>query len=101
MDPAAGVPQCGHAPEGPPRVECLQGAMQYAFWSPEGAPTAAEFCGLLEPGSAESQRCYEVLLDRAVNVLHDPAQRAGLGASMPAGRWCHECEDRLGVALPQ
>ncbi|MYH43394.1 MAG: hypothetical protein F4017_03515 [Acidimicrobiaceae bacterium] len=98
MDPAAGVALCGRAPQGPPRVECLAGAMQDAFWSPEGAPTAAEFCGLLEPGSAASERCYAVLLDRAASVLHDPDQRAGLCALMPAGGWRHRCEERLSVS---
>ena len=94
-DPAAGIAQCGHAPDGPPRVECLQGAMQDAFWSAEGAPTAAEFCRLLAPGSAEAERCYEVLLDRARSVLSDPSQRAGLCESIHDGYWRHECRDRL------
>lgn len=62
------IQKCQNAPEGIYRTECLGGAVQDTFWDPSGREEALSFCALL-PNKLEIKRCYEIITQRAAEVL--------------------------------
>lgn len=67
-NPQASINKCQAAPKGSNRTDCLSGAVQDYFWTPEGANLAIDFCKALEDFS-EKTVCYNTIIGRARDVL--------------------------------
>lgn len=63
------IAYCSNAPRGELRNQCLIGAVQDYFWTPDGASSAIEFCKTLTD-SLEKDACYNTIFDRATQVLN-------------------------------
>lgn len=66
---AAGVIQaCSFAAIGSSRTDCLSGAVQDAFWDPNGQDNALNLCKLLKD-KTEKDACYNTIFSRAQDIL--------------------------------
>ncbi len=90
-DPMLAVQHCGHAPAGPYRVACIEGAVQDRFWEASGSEGALAMCGLLVD-QAEQDACYRVIIARAGEVLTAQGQYDAFCARI-AEAWRGGCAD--------
>ena len=90
-DPMLAVHHCGHAPAGPYRVACIEGAVQDRFWEASGSEGALAMCGLLVD-QAEQNACYRVIIARAREVLTAQGQLDAFCARI-AEAWRGGCAD--------
>ncbi len=67
-NPLGAKEACTSAPAGTMRIGCLIGAAQDTFWDPTGQKDALNFCQMLTD-KAEKKACYDVIFDRAPQVL--------------------------------
>lgn len=72
-DNARAIEHCGTAPEGQPRIWCLNGAVQNTFWDVAGQDQALDFCARLDD-QAEKAGCYETIFQRAPLILEQEAE---------------------------
>ena len=80
--PKDSISKCSFAPKGQRRNECLMGAVQDYFWTPEGTVSAIEFCKILRENTEKSS-CYQTIIPRAKDVLAD---------SSSLQNFCHQLE---------
>ena len=64
----AGGGNCSHAPAGPSRVDCIEGAVQDRFREKSGTDDALAMCAMVE-NAAEQDACYGTIIARACHVL--------------------------------
>ena len=88
-DPATAILYCSHAPAGPNRVDCIQGAVQDRFWEESGADDAMTMCAMVEHAE-EQDACYRTIILRARDVFTTREQFEGGCARFSAGwrTWC-------------
>lgn len=72
--PEKAIGLCSVVPPGVSRIDCLEGAVQNAFWDSSGQDVALKFCKLLEDND-EKAACYAVITERATQVLADKENR--------------------------
>ncbi len=90
-DPATAILYCGHAPAGPNRVDCIEGAVQDRFWEKSGADDALAMCAMVE-SVAEQDTCYGTIVERARHVLSTREEFDGFCARIGT-RWRKWCTD--------
>lgn len=67
-NPAGAIQACSYIPMGPSRNRCLTGAVQDAFWDPNGQDNALKFCKLLKYKD-QLDACYNTIFSRGRDVL--------------------------------
>ncbi len=65
--PAQAIKACSTGLKGQHRDNCLAGAVQDAFWSPNAQDRAHAFCQQVEPENKET--CYSVIFVRATELI--------------------------------
>lgn len=80
-DPFGAIQLCDHAPPGPSRVACIEGAVQDRFWEASGADEALAMCAMLFE-TAEKDACYSMIIGRARDVFSDPEAFDGFCAKV-------------------
>ncbi len=88
-DPDRSIALCSSAADPQDRRHCLDGAVQDYFWDASGAEPATEFCRLLDD-DADKRSCYGTIIQRAGEILSDPAERARFCSALeePYARRC-------------
>ena len=90
QDPATAILYCSHAPAGPNRVDCIEGAVQDRFWEKSGADDALAMCAMVE-NAAEQDACYGTIVERARHVLSTREEFDGFCARIEP-RWRKWCD---------
>ena len=88
-DAERSIELCGHAPAGDLRKSCLSGAVQNGFWDPGGASESIAFCALLEDDPDGQDGCYEIIIDRAPQVISDTTALRDFCTQLPESRQQH------------
>ncbi len=77
------IAACNFVLKGDHRIECINGAVQDAFWDPTGQDAALHFCQLLTD-KGEKDACYQTIFGRAPDVLT---------SKKDLGTFCNKAED--------
>lgn len=67
-NPQAAIETCIEISTKNQRINCLNEAAQYTFWTTEGQNIAIKFCKLLI-NKVEKDSCYSTIFDRAVRII--------------------------------
>ena len=91
QNPVAAILYCSHAPAGPNRIACIEGAVQDRFWEKAGADDALAMCALVED-AVERDACYGTIVERARYVFSTREEFDGFCARI-GPRWRKWCID--------